>query len=1030
MNHSLMFTYEKSVKMLRLLESVRYRKPYQDFIIQFCAGKEFDESKFKTIKPGFRWGGYNRYAWLILNINLPEYFQNELVTGFFDFGRTGEGNNSGFESMCFLNGEKYKGVDQNHKEVLLPKGVRSFEMKFMLWAGLDGGGNESEHDLTHEIKKCLFYVLDKKVDSFYYLLKALLQTLDQMDRNSSLYQKLLDLINNVYNMISLNDSLKMIQDVYDANLFLEKGLKELREDNPDIVRCLGHTHIDVAWLWTLDHTREKAQRSFATVLRLMERYPEYIFFQSQPYLYDKLKQDAPELYKHIKEKVDEGVWEPNGAMWVEADCLLPGGESLVRQLLYGKAFFNEEFGVESNVLWLPDVFGYTAALPQILKLADIDSFMTTKISWNQYNRIPNDTFNWRGIDGSEVVTHFVTTPTLGDAGELESLNFYTYNGMITAGSINGIWKSYNNMGLTDELLLSYGYGDGGGGVTREMLEMVEKLDKVPGNPRLVTGKAGDYFEKLQKIKIEKGLNTWDGELYLEYHRGTYTSQAKTKKFNRKLEYVLRNSEILAVMQGTDKYPGDFFESHWKEVLTRQFHDILPGSSITEVYEEAEQAYLKLEVSLKQKIDDTFNKMSISGSGYTLFNPKSFSAMETVFIATGTKGVFLDDLGQEVPSQKCFKKDGYYVSLELEPLAFKTLRFVASSNIMNKRNIQGEITDLREVENQHYRIKWNNAGKIISLLQKSTGKELVPDGKIYNDLKVFEDSPRHFDAWELEPYYMEKCKSVDNLISSKIIEEGSVLKIVELVWKYNLSTITQYMKIYLNTERIDFETIVDWQERNTLLRTFFETDIRSTRATYDIQFGYVERTTHDNTLWDFAKFEVPAQKWGDLSQRGKGLALINDCKYGYSIRKSTIGMSLLKSAQAPDKRADWGIHEFCYSILPHTGDIYTAGVEKESLVLNNPAMVFEGQIESTGTFVSLDKDNILIDAVKLSEDGKAVIIRMHEYSGMECTLNVESLVDYKSWGLVNLLERPVSERFEDDIALSFKPFEIKTLALFL
>ncbi|MDA3958723.1 glycoside hydrolase family 38 C-terminal domain-containing protein [Oceanispirochaeta sp.] len=993
MNHSLMFTYEKSEKMLSLLEPRRYTRIFNNFDIQFCSGKELDESRIQTIKPGFRWGGYNQYGWLILNINLPEYFKDKLVTGLFDFGRTGMGNNSGFESLCYLNGEKYQGVDLNHQEVLLPEGLVSFEMKFLLWAGLDGGGNEAELGLTHEIKKCLFSVLDKKIDYFYYLLKALLQTLKQMDQGSSLYQKLMNLLNQVYNRISLNNPEKMIQDIYDAHIFLEKELSVLREDHSDTVRCLGHTHIDVAWLWTLDHTREKAQRSFATVLRLMERYPDYIFFQSQPHIYDKLKQDAPEIYKQIKERVKEGVWEPNGGMWVEADCLLTGGESLVRQLLYGKAFFNEEFGVESNVLWLPDVFGYSAALPQILKLADIDSFMTTKISWNQYNRIPNDTFNWRGIDGSEVITHFVTTPTLGDAGDLESLDFYTYNGMITASSINGIWNSYSNKGFTDELLLSYGYGDGGGGVTREMLEMVDKLDKIPGNPKLVTGKAGEYFEKLQDLKKEKGLNTWDGELYLEFHRGTFTSQAKTKRFNRKLEYALRNSEVLALMEGTDSYPSDFFEAHWKEVLTRQFHDILPGSSITEVYDEAEKTYTKLEASLNEKIQDTVNEMKCPGSGYALFNPNSFATHETVFVAGDVPGAFLDEGGQGVPSQRSLQKDGFYLSVELAPLSFKNLNLVSSSERRDEQNNQDSRTDLREVEDQHYRIKWNNAGKITSLLQKSAGKELVPEGKFYNDLKTFEDKPRHFDAWELEPYYREKCIPVDDLISSRLIEDGPVLKIIEFVWKYQSSSITQYMKLYADTERIDFDTTVDWQERNTLLRTFFETDIRSTRASYDIQFGHVERNTHDNTIWDFAKFEVPAQKWSDLSQRGRGLALLNDCKYGYSIKNSTLGMSLLKSAEAPDKTADWGIHEFCYSVLPHDGDIYTAGVEKESLILNNPAQVFEGHVGNTETFVSLDRENILIDAVKLSEDGKAVIIRMHEYAGMECDLKVESLIDF-------------------------------------
>ena len=949
--------------------------------------------------------------------------------GHFDFGRTGMGNNSGFESLCFLNGEKYQGVDLNHKEVLLPEGLQSFDMKFLLWAGLDGGGNEVEISLTHEIKTCHFSVLDKGVDDFYYLLRALLQSLKRMDHNSSLYVKLMDLLNEIYNSISLNDPEEFVEHIYNANIYLEKGLSELRETHSDIVRCIGHTHIDVAWLWTLDHTREKAQRSFATVLRLMERYPDYIFFQSQPQIYDKLKQDAPELFEKIKEKVKEGVWEPNGGMWVEADCLLTSGESLVRQLVYGKAFFNKEFGVESNVLWLPDVFGYTAALPQILKLADVDSFMTTKISWNQYNRIPNDTFNWRGIDGSEVITHFVTTPNLGDAGDLESLDFYTYNGMISANTVNGIWEGYSNKGYTDELLLSYGFGDGGGGVTREMLEMMDKLDKIPGNPRIITGKAGEYFEKLHKLNTEKKLNTWDGELYLEFHRGTYTSQAKTKKYNRKLEYALRNCELLSVMKGIDTYPMDFMEAQWKKVLTRQFHDILPGSSITEVYDEALETYTKIERSLNRKISEIVEDLKNNGSGFSLFNPNSFKTKETVYIDHKESGVFQDPNGNEIPSQRSSDREGYFLSLSLEPLAFRNIHFITQSVDSSIPAGVDKLADIREIENQVYKIKWDKAGRITSLVRKSDKKELVPEGKSFNNLKVFEDKPRHFDAWELEPYYMDKSRPVDDLISSRLVESGSVLNVVEFVWKLKSSTITQQLKLYSDTDRIDFETVVDWQERNTLLRTFFETDIRSTRATYDIQFGHVERTTHDNTIWDFAKFEVPAQKWSDLSQRGRGFALINDCKYGNSIKNSTIGLSLLKSAESPDKKADWGVHHFCYSILPHGGDIYEAGVEKEALVVNNPARVFEGCIDCTESLFQLNRENVLVDAVKLSEDGKGVVIRMHEYAGMDCDLTLESSLDYNSWGVVNLLERPMGDVNSGEITLSFKPFEIKTLLLF-
>ena len=1027
MNHDLKFTIDKGNKFLKILDKARYYNVFRYFPLLFSEGREENEAGYAPVERGFHWGGYDQYGWLKMNVTLPENFRGTSVAGLFDFGMTGLGGNSGFESLCYLNGKKYQGVDLNHQEVLLPADTDSFELKFMMWAGLDGGGNEQDINLVHEIKRCEFAILDEAVDGLFYLVKALLQTARQLDKQSSTRVRLLDLLNDTYNRVSLSSSVIDHAEAEEASRILSVELAKIREDNPDIVRCVGHTHIDLAWLWTLKHTREKAQRSFSTVLRLMERYPHYIFFQSQPQLYAWVKEDDPELFRQIGEKIAQNRWEAEGAMWVEADCLLTGGESLVRQLLYGKKFIREEFDRESEILWLPDVFGYTASLPQILKLADVNYFMTTKISWNQYNHIPNDTFNWKGIDGTEILTHFVNTPSSEDNEDLGSLDFYTYNGMINANSVNGIWKSYRNKGFSDEVLLSYGYGDGGGGVTRNMLEMVEKLDAIPSNPQVKTGFAKEFFQKLKANEKEKELNRWVGELYLEFHRGTYTSQSRTKRANRKLEYMLRNSELLSLLGDTSAYPADTYEGLWKELLARQFHDILPGSSITPVYKEAEATYARIGETLKAEQEKTLAALMSDEQGVSVFNTQSFAVEEIVFVEESRDGHYFDGEGKAVPCQKSLGQSGYFLKVSLMPFSFARLEFVPGECTPAAKG--SGFTDLA-LETGRYRVEWNEKGDIVSLVGKSEGKERVPQGKAFNRLMTYEDRPRQFDAWELEPYYGDKAEPLGNFQSAELIEAGELLTTVRFTWDRNDSQILQNVTFYEHTDRIDFKTDVEWQERNTLLKTLFETEINSPRATFDIQFGNIERTTHRNTSWDFAQFEVPAQKWADLSRRGRGMALMNDCKYGYNVKEGTMGLSLLKSASVPDSEADRGSHSFTYAILPHGGDFYEARVELEALQLNNPSLVVRGKAAERKPFVSLDRDNVVVDSLKLSEKGDSLILRLHEYAGMESAVNLALGRDHKGWREVNLLERPLGESTRDAVSLNFKPYEIKTLEFFL
>ena len=484
---------------------------------------------WNKIHTGDRWSGRDRYLWLHKEITIPESWKGKRAVGIFDFGNTGAGNNSGFEAMCYINEKPYQGVDVNHKEVFFPEELygKTFRLTFRLWSGLEGGGVPREQE--HRINRADLAYLDEKVDDFYYMGMLVLDTVQNLSDTDPVKFELRNALDEACLLIdwAYPGSGEFYESVHQADDLLNEKIDGMKKDSLVKVKCVGHTHIDMAWLWRLKHTHEKASRSFSTVLRMMEMFPEYIFLQTQPQLYEYIKEDFPEIYEEIKKRVKEGRWEVDGGMWVEADCNLTSGESLTRQILIGSKFIKDEFGKDVEYLWLPDVFGYSWALPQIMKKSGIDMFMTTKISWNQYNRMPHDTFKWKGIDGSEVLTHFITTPEpWNEPGSW----FYTYNGLLTAKTVKGVWDAYSEKEMNQELLIAYGYGDGGGGVNRDLLKRRRRIDKIPGLPSLETSTAGEFFRDLKETvkNTDRYVHTWDGELYLEYHRGTYLSNVSTE----------------------------------------------------------------------------------------------------------------------------------------------------------------------------------------------------------------------------------------------------------------------------------------------------------------------------------------------------------------------------------------------------------------------------------------------------------------------------------------------------------------------
>ena len=973
---------------------------------------------------GFSSKGYDKYNWLCTKISIPEDMGDENILAIFDFGVPVEtGNTSNFESLLYVNGKPYQGVDGNHKEVFfnLKETGRELDLKFRLWSGLSGGGRPKHMTMT--IERAEFGVLDTAADDFYYLAMTALQTQNLLEANNEYKPYILNQLVEAFRLVDFTctGSESYFKSLQTALDYLKE--KFTGQGQPDVhVTMLGHTHIDVAWLWRVKHSREKSARSFSTVNRLMEKYPEYIFIQSQPQLYDYIKEDYPDIYEHIQRRVGESRWEPSGAMWVECDCNLTSGESIIRQILVGKNFFKKEFDFESEFLWLPDVFGYSWALPQILKKSGVNTFMTTKISWNDTNRLPYDTFIWRGMDGSEIITHFITTTELNDTS-------YTYNGDSKPFAIKGVWDNYRNKDLNRDLIISYGWGDGGGGPTREMIKYIEAAKLMPGLPKVDTGRATEYFRKLNNTIKENPYNgyipVWDGELYLEFHRGTYTSQGYNKKMNRFMEYKLREQEMLSVFAEklcSVTYNREELLKAWKIVLCEQFHDILPGSSIHEVYEDSHKEYERA-LSYIDNIKEASTSAFITDKDnvFTLFNQANWERDSIVKIPAGdTSYEYKDSNGNILPCHKSGENDLVYAK-KLKPVSFT----VISRNVIDNKASQEILTE-DSIETPFYIVSWDKQGRLVRLYDKSAEREIIPEGKFANVFQIFEDKPRCFDAWELE--------STIDLKKEEISCDGNIIKtknelgyFIDFTYNYNDSKIIQTMCLYNHKRRIDFKTVVEWKERQKILKTAFPVDIRGVFARYDIQEGNIVRPITRNTSWEAAKFEVVAHKWAELSETGYGVALLNDCKYGYDIKEDTIRLSLLKSATDPDYNADYGTHEFTYSLYPHKEEWHESGLEEEAFDLNSPVTVFEGETGfSDISLISFDKSNIVVDALKKAENEEAFILRFHEFTGRRNEINIDTKLNFNSWCEADLMENPIEAWKTLPVKVKVKPYEIKTI----
>lgn len=984
-----------------------------------------DKIEGRQMHIGDSFTGQDRYMWLEKEVALLPAKEGCKVAGLFNFGKTSDGFIGGFESLLYVDGQPCQGVDTFHNEVVFHgMSDQKIRLTFLVWTGL--GSAENVDCYYHQIKQADLVYLHEAADELYFYAEAMIKTIPLLDEDNTDRMDLLLTLDRAFYQIVWDEGDCFYASVDRALEKLKSELADRPKKSSVKVYGIGHTHIDMAWLWRLKHTREKAQRSFSTVLHLMEEYEDYIFLQSQPQLYQFVKEDNPALYARIKEKIKENKWEPEGGMWVEADCNLISGESLVRQFLYGIHFMQDEFGKKCEYLWLPDVFGYSWALPQILKQCGISTFMTSKISWNQYNEMPNDLFWWQGIDGSRVLTYFITTPSEGQ----DMSTGVTYNGVMMPSAVLGSYRKFKNKDISTEVLVPYGFGDGGGGVTRDMLEMRRKMNVIPGLPHVETKKAGAFFRKLHEAveKTDRRVPVWNGELYLEYHRGTYTSQAYNKKMNRYMENRLTGVENLCALAWIlgAKYPQEVLDKVWQCVLLHQFHDIIPGSSVGEVYEDSVKNYEQVKECLdaiqKEAADAILEEEE---NAFVIYSSSGTAGKGLVYISSEEEGYFEAEEGI-LPVQRV--AGGYWVLVRTKPYQMRQIYFRLSA--MMEKEQESFVIDLarRRLETPFYEIVWMEDGRLCSLFDREQERQVLEEGQYGNVLEVFEDKPLNYDAWDIDLFYLEKQERASLVKPVEVIENGALRAVLRFTYGYRNSQICQDMQVYRDSRRIDFVTTVDWKESHRLLKAAFYTNIRVVKALYDIQFGYVERPTHYNTSWDMARFEVCGHKWADISETGYGVSLLNDCKYGYNIYDNAMKISLLKSAKYPDRQADMGIHQFTYALLPHGGSVLEGKTMEEAGDLNVAPVVFDGRKHTKTTIVEVSSPAVQIDAVKKAQKEDCLIVRVHECKGSTVKFAFSFHFAIGKMVRCNLLEESIGEYAVGE-NITLRPFEICTVKLY-
>jgi alpha-mannosidase len=987
-------------------------------------------AQYVTFPLGGSWGPPWDTTWFRLRGRIPSDWAGREVALGFSIGNAGS-TGFGAEALLWREGRPVQGLSPNHREHVLTTGaVGDEDIELFVEAAANPpspfGANpwplllpDPDGSPLFTLQQADLHVRDPEFDDFWHDFRVLVELMTALPHNDPQTARLRSGLERACNLLQLPD----ISETWrQAQPVLKELLAERSAPGVHAVSIVGHAHLDTAWLWPLRETIRKCARTFSTVLELMDRYPEYRFVVSQAQHLAWMRDEYPEIWERMKERIAEGRLEPTGSMWVESDCNIPSGESLVRQILYGKRFYLEELGIETNDVWLPDVFGYSAALPQIMQRAGIRWFLTQKLSWNQYNVLPHHSFLWEGIDGSRVFTHFPPADT--------------YSGSVSVGELRFGVENFKDHDRATRSLYLFGWGDGGGGPTSEMLESARRLADIDGVPRLTMEGPRRFFTEAE-AEIQNPA-VWAGELYLESHRGTYTSQAATKLGNRRAEYALRDAELWNSLTPEAWYPRRSIEDMWKLLLLHQFHDIIPGSGIHWVYEDTardhERILTEAEATINSALDLHVRAIDTSAQHHpvVVFNSLSHPRRELIAVDVPTEMTAAIGASGVVGVVQRDEEGRAVFEVTVPACGYQVYDLVAADP-----DVHGAIrADGRSLENDYLRVELDDQGLLSSIFDKSAEREVLASGSRGNRFQLFPDYPNFFDAWDIDRFTFDQAVDLDDVESVDVVEQGPLRAGIRVVRRFGDSRLAQVIRLAAGSRFIDFDTDVDWRETNRLLKVAFPVARRSLRATYEIQYGHVERATHANTSWDLARFEVCAHKWADLSEPGYGVALLNDCKYGYDISENVIRLSLLRAPTWPDPVADRGTHRFRYRLLPHSGDLRAAGVIDAGYDLNVPLRTVatephDGSLGSGHSWLSVDAPNVVVEVVKRSDpDSDALVVRLYEAWGQRGRVTLHAPWDIRRATLTDLLERDVAETPSRGatVTVHMTPFQIATIKL--
>ena len=937
--------------------------------------ENLDKAEFTHIENGTTWASDFDCAWFKFTGVVPADCKDKHIVALLNI----EGEGVVYKDDVVLQGitQVLSPIDmvqsRKGKQVveLFEKAEGGEQVNLLVDAGFNGKRNKP-NTFVKLAKKDLAICNDEILTYYYDYLQLFIMLLTSKENNNLKVERKKE----IEKALSLSYKSFAKNDYKKAHEILKEIITKPVDYKTTEYTAIGHAHIDLAWLWPIRETKRKGVRTFATAIHNIEKYPEYVFGASQAQLFEWIKEEEPTLFEKVKEKVNEGKIEIQGGMWTENDCNIPGGESIIRQFIYGEKFFLDEFGKTSKMVWLPDVFGYPGSLPQIFKKCGKDYFMTIKLTWNTHNKFPYKTFIWKGIDGTELLSHMAPQGT--------------YNSTATPMALVKSDIGNPQKDEIDKALLIYGVGDGGGGPGEAQIELLEREKNNNGLSKVVRRSAQSFFEDLEREYIEV-IPKYEGELYLEKHQGTYTSQARNKYHNRKIENDLHTLEWLTTVADINRieYNKEKIEAIWKEVLLYQFHDIIPGSSIKRVYDESIERYKEMEKEIEQIQNYILAKIATKQT-LAVINPISFERTEYV----------------KVEDTWYLVEVGKYSSASLLPIQ-KEFNLKYGDDFISSEKIK---------------VTFDFDGTITSILDKEFNKELCSE--YMNKFVVFTDPVLYYNAWDIKDNYRKlKTYSLKLVNSNTYIDGPEVIR--ENHFIFNNSSLVQHIKLNSLNKMITFETIVDWEETNKMLRCEFKPTVFSDTVNCDIQFGNVDRSTKDETSIEKAQFEICAHKFVNVDKDNYGLALINDCKYGHRVKDGLISLNLLRSPIYPDPTCDRGKHYFNYALYPHEGTWKESDVVKQAYCFNYPLLVSDYMVDIKD-IVDLDSEDVIIETIKPSEDGKGITLRLYERYGSACSVKLRIGVKAKEILLTNMLEKEPVKLVTSN--LDFAPYEIKTIVI--